>query len=406
MIVPDVGGAFGSKGVIARRGRRGRDRRDRAGPAGQVGRGPVENFLGRLPGTGHARPTSSWRSTRAAGSSPCARTSSPTSAPICCRPRRSPPHTTAMLMTGVLRRARGGGDGTRRPHRQGADRAVPRRRPSRGGVLARADGRRAARELGLDPVELRRRNLIRSFPYRERARLDVRLRATTQRCLDRAVELAPATERRSDGRRHRRGDVRGARGRQLGERAGHRARGRARDRAQRLLAARPGARDDVRADRRRPARDRCRPTSSCGSATPRCRGRRHVREPVGGHGRLGAGARARADRRARASSGGRAAAALPGRGVRARARLDGSATAARSLLGARPPPGSRPRCGSSPIWCSARAPTPPSVEIDARHRRAARARGSRRWTTPARSSTRCSPRARCSAGPCRDSARC
>ena len=119
---------------------------------------------------------------------------------------------------------------------------------------------RGARELGIEPVELRRRNLIRSFPHRTALGCDVRLGRL--RALPRAgARTAWATRRGAAATTVARsapgwrctssapagmwesatGDVRAER---------------ARDRAQRLLAPRPGPRDHVRADRRRAARHR------------------------------------------------------------------------------------------------------------------------------------------------------
>ena len=63
----------------------------------------------------------------------------------------------------------------------------------------------AARELGLDPVELRRRNLVREFPY-ETALGWTYDSGDYERCLDRALELiAPEhAPRRRRARRDRR----------------------------------------------------------------------------------------------------------------------------------------------------------------------------------------------------------
>ena len=69
----------------------------------------------------------------------------------------------------LLRRAGGRGRGHGRADRQGADRPVPRRRAPRGQrtSLERTVDE-AARTLGIDPVELRRRNLVRDVPVPER----------------------------------------------------------------------------------------------------------------------------------------------------------------------------------------------------------------------------------------------
>ena len=118
----------------------------------------------------------------------------------------------------------------------------------------------AARELGIDPLELRRRNLIRELPLRDGARLDLRLRRL--RALPRprggareARARAPTTAR-VVGTGF--GDVRRARGRAVRDRRGGAAAGRAAPGAQRLVAARPGPRHDLRAGRGRAAPGRAR----------------------------------------------------------------------------------------------------------------------------------------------------
>jgi CO/xanthine dehydrogenase Mo-binding subunit len=114
-----------------------------------------------------------------------------------------------------------------------------------------------------------------------------------------------------------------ASGRQLGKRSGVSSRRWTRDRAEWVLSPRPGPRDDVRPDPRRPARGQDRRDRA---AVRRQRGRagrrRHVREPVGGDGRLGAPAGGRSDRGAGVICRSRAA-RLPGRRVDARRRSVG-----------------------------------------------------------------------------------
>ena len=58
---------------------------------------------------------------------------------------------------------------------------------------------RAARELGLEPAELRRRNLIRSFPYRSALGWTYDS-GDYARCLDRALELRSSARARTAGR--------------------------------------------------------------------------------------------------------------------------------------------------------------------------------------------------------------
>jgi carbon-monoxide dehydrogenase large subunit len=187
VIVPDVGGAFGSKGVIPV------EAVSVAVAAMALGR-PVkwiedrsENFLGAYQGRGVEADV---ELALDAGGRIQAITANiladlgayllPTTA--------IPPHTTAMLMTGCydvpvaavsVRGARTDKVPTG-PYR-GAG------RPEAAYFLELTVDQ-AARELGLDPVELRRRNLIRSFPYRSALGWTYDS-GDYVRCLDRAVEL-------------------------------------------------------------------------------------------------------------------------------------------------------------------------------------------------------------------------
>jgi len=89
VIVPDVGGAFGSKGVLPVEGVVWRWRRS-SSAVRSSGRRTGWRTSSAPTRAGASGPTSSWRSMRKAGSSPCAPTSSPTSAHSCCRAPRSP----------------------------------------------------------------------------------------------------------------------------------------------------------------------------------------------------------------------------------------------------------------------------------------------------------------------------
>ena len=187
VVVPEVGGAFGSKGVIAVEAV--------AVAIGAMALGRplkwvedrVENFLGAYQGRGVAAevelalaPSGRILAVKAEILADLGAYLLPTTA--------MPPHTTAMLMTGCydVRVAAVSVRGARTdkvptgPYR-GAG------RPEAAYFLELTMDR-AARELGLDPIELRRRNLIRSFPYRSALGWtydsgDYGL------CLDRAVEL-------------------------------------------------------------------------------------------------------------------------------------------------------------------------------------------------------------------------
>jgi carbon-monoxide dehydrogenase large subunit len=187
VIVPDVGGAFGSKGVIPV------EAASVAVAAMELGR-PVkwvedrsENFLAAYQGRGVEADV---ELALDADGRILAITAEiladlgayllPTTA--------MPPHTTAMLMTGCydVRAAAVTVRGARTdkvptgPYR-GAG------RPEAAYFLELTVDQ-AARDLGLDPVEIRRRNLIRSFPYRSALGWTYDS-GDYARCLDRAVEL-------------------------------------------------------------------------------------------------------------------------------------------------------------------------------------------------------------------------
>ena len=61
VVVPDVGGAFGSKGVLAPEAGVVAVAALHAGQAGQVGRGPARELHGRPTRAAACTPTSSWR---------------------------------------------------------------------------------------------------------------------------------------------------------------------------------------------------------------------------------------------------------------------------------------------------------------------------------------------------------
>ena len=154
------------QGHAAGRDPGGRARRRAAGPAGQVGRGPATRTSSRRRrGAGSAGRSSS-RSTPTGASSPCAGGSSPTSARTCCRARAIPPHTTAMLLSGcydipAVEVFVTGVRTNRVP--TGPYRGAGRPEAT---YLIETTLDAAARELGVDAIELRRRNLVRSFPHR------------------------------------------------------------------------------------------------------------------------------------------------------------------------------------------------------------------------------------------------
>jgi CO/xanthine dehydrogenase Mo-binding subunit len=138
----------------------------------------------------------------------------------------------------------------------------------------------AARELKIDPAELRRRNFIKSFPYADTGGPDLRHRRLRRHAQARAADRRRGGLRRAQGRereeglpardrlqllhrglrvgaiehrrraRRARGPVRGGRGARAPHRQGHRV--------HRLALARAGARDHVRAGGGRQARHRAR----------------------------------------------------------------------------------------------------------------------------------------------------
>ena len=188
VVVPDVGGAFGSKGMIAV------EAVTVALAAIDLGRplkwieDRVENFLGAYQGRGIE--ASVELALDAGGRILAVRADILADLGAYLLPTTAiPPHTTAMLMTGCydipvaavsVRGARTDKVPTG-PYR-GAGRPE-------GAYLHELTVDRAARELGLEPAELRRRNLIRSFPHRSALGWTYDS-GDYERCLDRALELA------------------------------------------------------------------------------------------------------------------------------------------------------------------------------------------------------------------------
>ena len=126
-----------------------------------------------------------------------------------------------------------------------------------------------AAEIGLDPAEVRRRNLFASdaFPFTTASGARLRLAATTSaRSTSRSRPRATTALREEQARRRASGRPARARDRRQRVRRDHERARRARARRRRdhpgrrggaphrLLLARAGPRDDVRDDRRRPAR--------------------------------------------------------------------------------------------------------------------------------------------------------
>ena len=138
----------------------------KVGRAGEVGRGPPREPAGRRPVAPRARPTRRWRSTPTARSKAPGSTSSPTAAPTRRRGRSAPRRSVGMLFPGPYR-VPVAGFTTKSIYTNTVGRAAYRG-PWQFESLAREvllDI--AARQMGIDPVELRRRNLLRrdELPY-------------------------------------------------------------------------------------------------------------------------------------------------------------------------------------------------------------------------------------------------
>ena len=196
--VPDVGGAFGSKGIAApetaalaavalRLGRPLRWTEDR-----------VENFLAAYQGRGIDGEVELALDADGRMLALRARLLADVGAYLL-QTTAIPPHTTAMLMTGcyAIEAADVEVVGVRTNR-------VPTG-PSRGAgrpeaaLLLERTVDVAARELAIDPVELRRRNLVRDFPHATPLGWTYDS-GDYERCLDRALELV-RPERSRDGRR-------------------------------------------------------------------------------------------------------------------------------------------------------------------------------------------------------------
>ena len=211
----------------------------------------------------------------------------------------------------------------------------------------------AAAELGLDPIELRRRNVVSpgAFPYTTPLGFTYDS-GDYEGALDAALELGDYDAMRAQQRRaQHEGRLSGIGAALYVERVGpgwetatvpDGAR-RPRRRADRLLAARTGSRDDVRADRRR--RARCRAGVRRGSLGRYVRdpgGDGHLRQPVGD--RRGLGGAPCLPGAAGAARRGRGGAARGGRAIRA-----ARSRSSRSVVTSQPSrsSGSPARSGSS-----------------------------------------------------------
>ena len=281
------GGAFGSKGVIARRGRRGRRRGDRTRPSAEVDRGPARELPSRpIRGAGWRR--SRARAGRATGGfSPCGRAILADLGAYLLPTTAIPPHTAAMLMTGCYDVPAAAVYGRRRADGQGPDRALPRRGPPRGRVLHRAHRRRRRARAGDRPGRAAAPQPDSHVPDRSRSAATYDS-GDYERCLDRRARARPPSghERPARARARR---ARASRCTSSARAGAGRAPGR-RVRATAGWSSRSsscphgqGHDDDVRADRRRPAGGRRSSDIELhfGDSAEVPPGDRHVRQPVG-----------------------------------------------------------------------------------------------------------------------------
>ena len=277
-----------------------------AGRSNGPARARRPSWATRRPATTSPRP--SWRSTATASSSACGSRRSPLSAPIR-RPARNAFVANLGTLAGVYRTPAMHVDVTAvfthtnpmRPYRGNG-------RPEAGYVIERMVDE-AADELGIDPVELRRRNMIppEAMPFKSgltftydcgefEKNLDMALRARRCRRLRSAPRRsAPARQAArhrplQHDRARRGGRLRGGRDPLRPQRHGNLAVG--------LDHPGPGPRDDLQAAAVRPARHRSRPGAlRAGRHRQGGNRRRHRRLALGGARRLGGSSGDREDRR-------------------------------------------------------------------------------------------------------------
>ena len=198
VILPDVGGAFGSKGTPAPEVAAAAAAALRLGRPVKWAEDRYENFLAASQGRGMEAEVELALDASGRMLAVRARIVADLGAYLFAN-TAAPPHTAAMLMCGcyAIPAAAVGVVGARTDK-------VPTG-PCRGAGRPEAAAfleltvDRAARELGLDPLELRRRNLVREFPHETPLGWSYDS-GDYERCLDTAVELV-AGEAGDDGRR-------------------------------------------------------------------------------------------------------------------------------------------------------------------------------------------------------------
>ena len=167
VVMRDTGGGFGQKIMVQRDEMCLMLAAPKVGVAGEVGRGPAREPARRRAVAPRARRRPRWRSTPTAPSRRPTSTSCPTAAPTPRPGRSAPPAIVGVLFPGPYRVP------PRRLHRRRrCTRTPPGRSPYRGPWQFESLAREvlldiAARQMGMDPVELRRRNLLRrdELPY-------------------------------------------------------------------------------------------------------------------------------------------------------------------------------------------------------------------------------------------------
>ena len=129
-----------------------------------------ESFLSDAHGRDHVTPRRAGDGRRRQVPRRCGCTPTPTWAPTCRPSRRRADHPLRDAARRPVHHAADLRRGECRVHQHRAGRRLPRRRPARGHLPARAPGRRrCARELGIDPAEIRRAQLHHA-PSRTRRR--------------------------------------------------------------------------------------------------------------------------------------------------------------------------------------------------------------------------------------------